>query len=239
MPIFYPASQMPQGSEAWRNARLGIPTASAFDRIITPAGKLSASRDTYMNELLAERMTGYPVQSVTTKMMERGHEMEPDAVAYYEMMRECQTYPIGFVTNNAGTIGASPDRLVTPSLGVEAKAPGAATHVGYMRGGVGASMAYKIQTQGQIYVCDFDAVDIISYHPDMPDTIYRTGRDEPFIKLMAAALGAFNEELYREVERFRAEGWIVDKPKEKPVPAEDWLGVTDEDVTAIMEASKR
>ena len=33
-----------QGSRAWIEARLGIPTASEFSRIVTPGGKLSASR---------------------------------------------------------------------------------------------------------------------------------------------------------------------------------------------------
>ena len=42
--IIHPAEQ---GSAAWTEARLGIPTASQFSRIITPGGKLSKSRDGY------------------------------------------------------------------------------------------------------------------------------------------------------------------------------------------------
>ena len=42
-----------QGSVEWFEARLGIPTASEFSRIVTPTGKLSASRHAYMGELLA------------------------------------------------------------------------------------------------------------------------------------------------------------------------------------------
>ena len=41
-----------QGSVEWFEARLGIPTASEFSRIVTPTGKLSAARVTYMGELL-------------------------------------------------------------------------------------------------------------------------------------------------------------------------------------------
>ena len=36
-----------QGSRAWEEARLGIPTASCFARIVTPGGKLSSQRDGY------------------------------------------------------------------------------------------------------------------------------------------------------------------------------------------------
>ena len=50
-----------QGSTEWIEARLGIPTASGFHRIITPTGKLSASRDAYEGELLAEWALGRPV----------------------------------------------------------------------------------------------------------------------------------------------------------------------------------
>ena len=35
-----------QGSRAWEEARLGIPTASCFARIVTPGGKLSKSSAT-------------------------------------------------------------------------------------------------------------------------------------------------------------------------------------------------
>ena len=42
--IVHPAEQ---GSAAWVEARLGIPTSSQFSRILTPGGKLSTSRDGY------------------------------------------------------------------------------------------------------------------------------------------------------------------------------------------------
>ena len=42
-----------QGSRAWIEARLGIPTASEFSRIVTPGGKLSASRDEYAGKLIS------------------------------------------------------------------------------------------------------------------------------------------------------------------------------------------
>ena len=47
-----------QGSEAWMRARLGIPTASNFKRIITGTGAPSGCAAQYMNELLAEWRTG-------------------------------------------------------------------------------------------------------------------------------------------------------------------------------------
>jgi hypothetical protein len=47
-----------QGSDEWLQSRLGKPTASNFGKLITPTGKPSASADGYINELIAQRITG-------------------------------------------------------------------------------------------------------------------------------------------------------------------------------------
>ena len=62
-----------QGSEAWRRARMGVPTASAFDRILTPGGKPSKSAEGYKFELLGELMMGRPLDSPKYLWMERGN----------------------------------------------------------------------------------------------------------------------------------------------------------------------
>jgi hypothetical protein len=50
-----------QGSQAWLAIRLGIPTASRFKDIVTPAkADKSKSATAYMYELLAERLTKEP-----------------------------------------------------------------------------------------------------------------------------------------------------------------------------------
>ena len=54
------ALDLQQGSAEWVKARLGIPTASQFSRIITSTGKLSGQADGYMHELLAESLLGEP-----------------------------------------------------------------------------------------------------------------------------------------------------------------------------------
>ena len=51
--IIHPAEQ---GTPEWTQARLGIPTSSNFDRIVTPGGKATTGdrRINYMRKLLAE-----------------------------------------------------------------------------------------------------------------------------------------------------------------------------------------
>ena len=57
-----------QGSREWVEARLGIPTASAFKRIVTSTGKLSAQRDAYQAELLSEWVFGEPAKDFDNRM---------------------------------------------------------------------------------------------------------------------------------------------------------------------------
>jgi len=49
-----------QGSEAWLQCRLGVPTASCFGKILTATGKPSSSARAYRRTLVAERVTGLP-----------------------------------------------------------------------------------------------------------------------------------------------------------------------------------
>src|SRR5690606_40373044 len=69
-----------QGTPEWEMARLGIPTASQADRILTP-GRLkpaAASRE-YLHQLLAEWILGYPIEwSASSQYMQRGTDLEAD-----------------------------------------------------------------------------------------------------------------------------------------------------------------
>ena len=79
-----------QGDAEWHAARMGIPTASAFHRIITPA-KLSpsAQAEDYMNELLTEWLLGKASDFGGNFWTERGQALEPLARAWYAMEYDC------------------------------------------------------------------------------------------------------------------------------------------------------
>jgi len=47
-----------QGTEEWSKARLGIPTASCFDKLVTTKGEPSKQAQKYMWQLAAEKITG-------------------------------------------------------------------------------------------------------------------------------------------------------------------------------------
>jgi hypothetical protein len=99
-----------QGTDAWVKLRLGIPTASCFDQIITPkTGQLSKSANKYMYLLIAEKLLNRQLTSLDNlEWIARGKELEPDAAKAYEFIEEVETKPVGFITTDDGLIGASP-----------------------------------------------------------------------------------------------------------------------------------
>lgn len=192
-----------QGTQAWQDARIGLPTASNFDRILTPKTmKLSASADAYAFQLLAEQALGYPMDAASSGFMERGKDMEQHAVAFYELQRDVTTERVGFVLRDDRRVGCSPDRFVGTDGLLEIKCPSAAVHIGYLLdGGIG----YRAQVQGQLWICERDHIDTLSYHPELPCALRRETRDEPFIAALSAAVDQFlahMDDLKERLQRF-------------------------------------
>jgi len=205
---------MPQGSAEWRLARMGVPTASSFHRIITPkTGKPSQQADAYLHELLAELMLGRPLDSPTYPWMARGSELEEEAGNWYEFERDEETEIVGFCTVDSGLYGASPDRLVGVNGLLELKCPSPAVHVGYLlfpQRGVDAE--YRCQVQGQLLVTERLWCDVVSYHPEMPKVIVRVERDEDYIALMREANENFCARLAEGKKELQRRGYLPAAP---------------------------
>jgi hypothetical protein len=226
-----------QRSEDWQRARLGIPTSSEFHRIVTPKEcKLSAQSRDYMAVLLAEWMLAAPLPSIETEYMQRGAQLEHEAVRAYEFASGLDTETVGFVTTDDGMIGCSPDRLVGSEGCLEIKCPAANTHVGYMLERK-LDDKYAPQTQGQLFITGRQWVDTVSYYPGLPTVVIRSGRRPDYIASLQSALSAFVETM------LVARATIIQKygefPIAKPKPNPDDLGplgVSDEDARRIWEA---
>lgn len=186
-----------QGSEAWFQLRLGVPSASRFKDLLTPTGKPSASSEKYMHELLAEKMSGKRFDSFDTFHMKRGRELEPEAANVFSFQTDLVCREVGFVTNDSQTVGCSPDRLIFDS-GLEIKCPMHTTHVKYLidyhkDGEMPAE--YYAQVQGTMWLMDLEDYWFMSYHPDLPNLIMNVKRDDKYIALLAAAIDKLLEEL--------------------------------------------
>jgi len=199
-----------QGSESWLKARLGIPTASQFHRIITAAkGDLSKQARKYAHELVAEILLGRPLEAspVNSFAMLRGKELEPLAVRQYEFATDTETRAVGFITTDDGRLGCSPDRLIIGQRGgLEVKCQLDGNHIGTLIDGPGED--YKQQCQGQLGIAELEYIDLYAYHPELPPVQIRTYRDEPFITKMNLALREFLDMRDAMLEQAKASGFF-------------------------------
>ena len=229
-----------QGTTAWAALRAGIPTASEFEKIVTPKGEPSASAHKYMCKLLAERISGQPIDGFTSEWMARGSEMEHKAVEAWEFVSDCTTERIGFVTTDDGKAGASPDRLIVerPAEIMEVKCPSLPVHVQYLlaAAGKGIDKEYKIQTQGQLFICEKEINTLISFHPDIKGAEVRLNRDEVFITTLQKRLAEFIAVLEENWLGLVASGLVEERAeaaKQKP-QADDPLFLNDDDLAVFM-----
>jgi hypothetical protein len=176
-----------QGSPEWLQARLGVPSASSYSKLITTTGKASAQAEAYINQLVAERITGESSFFQVTDPMQRGMDLEPEARVRYEMETGNLVEQVGFLMHDTLEAGASPDGLVGESGGLEIKCPMPSTHVEYLRDGRLPSK-YIQQVQGCLWISGRDWWDFMSYHPKMTPLIIRVYRDEVFIKALELAV---------------------------------------------------
>ena len=235
MPIYHPIEQR---SADWYYLRLGKPTASEFDKIITPkTAKLSAQHGEYIRFLLAELMLAKPLESIETEYMTRGTELEDQAIEAYEMVTGMETQRGGFITDDLDQYGCSPDRLVGDVGLLEMKVPAPQTHVGYLISPESLDSAKRCQVQGQLLVSERAWVDLVSYHPEMPIVVRRVKRDDSFIDSMRVALAAFIRSLQDARLKLERE-YGPFRPIVKPQLAQaqdDGMGISDEDIKYMME----
>jgi hypothetical protein len=197
-----------QGSQEWLQARLGIPTASSFDKILSPK-KLQPSTQAipYRNQLVAEWLLGYPLELGNNNgWMDRGTGMEAEARAWYELRHDVDVDMVGFILRDDEKVGGSPDALVGDDGGVDFKCPGIHTHIGYVIDPKQLAEKYHAQMQGYLYLTERAWWDIVSYHPVLPKVEVRIERDDKYIGALHAALNVFVlylDEVKRQLSEYK------------------------------------
>lgn len=194
-------SDFEQGSQEWLQSRLGKPTASNFGKLITPTGKPSASADSYINELIAQKITGELPEFFKSEAMERGNELEPHAKASYEFTHDVDVVEVGLCLHDEYECGASPDGLIGEDGGIEIKCPLPHTHVAYLRAGEVPSK-YIPQIQGCMWITGRKWWDFMSYHPAMENLIVRVERDDEYIQKLADAVISAVETIETESKKW-------------------------------------
>lgn len=196
-----------QGTDAWHRLRAGKVTGSRVADIVrrTKSG-VSASRNTYAGELVAERLSGFqPSSSFSTRATEWGKEQEAAAREMYAFVTGATVTTVGFVDH--GTIdwcGVSPDGLVDDDGLVSIKSPNSSTHIATLLGApidpdYVKQMLLEMACTGRQW-CDF-----VSFDPRMPAEmqidIRRVHRDPVVIAELEIEVRKFLGEVADTVER--------------------------------------
>lgn len=185
-------------SPEWWEARRGIPTASAFSRIVTGTGKASDQRSKYAAELAANSY-GALSEGFSTQWTKRGTELEPEAREYYSFTRGVELVEHQYATTDVwqgfgiSLCGASPDAVIGDCGLLEVKCLSEAEHVmvlHYYAKNSRPKPQYIPQTQGQLLVWDRRWVDLLYYHPDLPELCIRVDRDDEFCSKLVAGINA-------------------------------------------------
>ena len=183
---------LPQRSQQWFEARLGVITGSRAKQVF------AKNNLPFIDELIAERMTGTIPESFTSDAMKHGILFEPEAIRVYEETTKNKVEEIGFcVHDNYPFIAVSPDGLVKVDGkyqgAVEVKCPSSKKHIEYIRiGRVPAE--YKAQVLHYfVVVDDLQWLDFVTYDPRMKShkiNVHRVHRNE-IQEEVDAALAAY------------------------------------------------
>lgn len=170
-----------QYSPEWWEARRGIPSASNFDKIITPTGKPSGQQEGYIHELIGDvfaldpnAMTERPMNAA----MRHGTNCEPRARSWYAMRRNCEPQMVGGVQDDAGRFWSSPDALIGDDGLLELKCPTAKTHTSYLLAGPILPAEYRPQVHAHLFISGRAWVDFVSYVDGMPALVVRVEPDD-------------------------------------------------------------
>jgi len=208
-----PYFDIEQGSSQWHSLRAGIPTSSEFGNIITPSGMRSKSLENYAGVKAMEIMLKRNIlNDFANEYMDRGKILEAQAAEQYEVIYGVDTKEVGFITNDDGTVGASPDRLTSDCGGLEIKCFGIHKHIHHYFSKI-IDPKYKPQMQGQIFVGNLDYVANWMYHPEIPPVRIMNMPDDKFLTKLEKLLVIFRQVLADKVGELIDDGHII-LPKE-------------------------
>jgi len=195
-----PTIDVEQRSPEWLKMRCGAVTGSRVGDVITKLkkGGYSSSRQTYLMELVCERLSGLHADHYVSPAMEFGMENESCARAEYELQCEVDVKQIGLAMHDKiNYFMASPDGLVGEDGCIEIKVPNSMTHLNWLICGE-VPPEHVPQMKAVMCCANRQWCDFVSFDPRMPKDlrlfVRRLYRDGPMIL-----------EMEQEVEKFLAE----------------------------------
>ena len=234
----------------WQKIRTGCVTASEFGKFVKLDGSLRKGDmpESYLDEKLFERWTGRQMPNEFFSLaVNNGIIVEEKASAFAALEYGLDIRPVGFVSNDKETVGASPDGLIgwknllpdqptkleklvwdKPLSGIEIKCPSLKKHIGYVRTKQ-LPDDYICQVQGSMHVTGCQTWHFLSY----PLACYLDGfpplhlvieRDEKWQSNFEESIEAFMEKFDSEFQKLcdLNGGAPANKsPRPESAPAED------------------
>lgn len=185
---------MEQGTPEWLEARKGRVTGSRFKdaRDRTAKGLPSAKCKLYALDVARERCGGKAGDKFQNSAMRFGTEQEPLARQAYEKATGNMVFEVGFITDDEGYFGLSPDGLIDDDgvLEIKTMVSSDTLFTAMVEGDISE---YIDQITGYLWMLDRKWVDLVLWAPDLADLglamkIIRIERDE-------AAIAALEKDL--------------------------------------------
>lgn len=175
-----------QHSPEWFSAKAGRITGTRFaDAMAKPE---TAAYQNLVIDLAWERVFGPddPADRYVSRAMQDGLEREAEAFDWYAFVTDYSCHQPMFVVHGVHNfIGVSPDLMVNQDGLAQIKCPERRAHLEVIqRSRVPAK--YRWQVQGEIWVCDREWSDFVSYHPVLRGAVIRVERDEKMIAELEA-----------------------------------------------------
>ena len=182
---------VPQNTPEWHAARLGIPTASMASSLLTSKLQISKSLDGYARKLACDKFAGENIDAWQgNAYTDRGHEIEAEAAMWYSLQADTDLEFPGFITNDAGTYGASPDAWIPGVKTVEIKCL-PKQHFDaliYFDKHNKPPTANVMQCHFAMLVAEVDQCDLVYYHPKLPKQTITIERDTATDVALVAAI---------------------------------------------------
>jgi exodeoxyribonuclease (lambda-induced) len=175
-----------QGTDEWNLLRCSRITAS-----VVPCFFAAEKTKTYQEAILKisrGRVTGKPVETFKSDWMQRGNDMEAQAIAQYEIDKEVYAgvERVGFIEVDEWT-GCSPDGLVGDEGMVQIKCVKWNTFDA-IKTEADIDKDYFIQCQAELFFSGRKWNDIYYYDPDLKAKCFRIEADEKWFNLINEAI---------------------------------------------------
>lgn len=194
-------AELEQGTQEWKDARLGNITASRMHDVMTKPNRRgqgeSSARRNYKAQLVCEILTGKlsKEDQIETWWMKRGKELEGDARSEYELRNGVMVQTGGFFKHpTIPRYGCSPDGLVGDVGLLQIKCFSRANHIECITSGIPGECRDQMISELSVFP-DREWNDFASYHPEFPDDmklfvkrIYRKDVLPEIEKMEAAAI---------------------------------------------------